>query len=97
MIDDSFGGADASYPSIEGSPLIAFTSAHAYGEGDYAAAVWAHVTPRVPAWGKPAFLQVRHKTKTDYCCNAFLGAQEFGASSAGPLEHELDPTGECIS
>ena len=58
MVDDSFGNPGQSHPTIEGSPLVAFTSAHVYDAPDTAAAVWSAVTPRVHAWGKPAFMEV---------------------------------------
>lgn len=57
MIDDSFGNPGTPQPDIEGSPLIAFTSAHAYDDPDFAALVWSNIPSRVEAWRKPAFLQ----------------------------------------
>ena len=60
LVDNSFqsaGEGDAAVRRMEGDPRIAFTAGHAYGPGDFAAAVWADVTPRVAAHGKPAFLQ----------------------------------------
>lgn len=59
MVDDSFGDPGVAQPAIEGSALIAFTSAHSYNAPDFAEAVWSYVTPRVAKWGKPAFLEVR--------------------------------------
>ena len=60
LIDNSFLGyseGDAAVRRMANDPRIAFTAAHGYGDGDFAAAVWGMVTPRVAAHGKPAFLQ----------------------------------------
>ncbi len=60
LIDNSFLGysdSGAAVRRMEDDARIAFTAAHGYGDGDFAAAVWSMVTPRVAAHGKPAFLQ----------------------------------------
>ena len=60
LIDDSFLGyseGDAAVRHMADDARIAFTAAHGYGDGDFAAAVWGMVSPRVARHGKPAFLQ----------------------------------------
>lgn len=57
LIDNSFMGDGADAQAMEMSPLIAFSSAHIYNAPDFASAVWDSVTPRVPRYAKPAFLQ----------------------------------------
>ena len=61
LVDNSFLGfndrKNTPVSRMEDDPRIAFTAAHGYGDGDFAAAVWGMVTPRVAAHGKPAFLQ----------------------------------------
>ena len=60
LVSNSFLGYSdrgAAVLRMENDARIAFTAAHGYGDGDFAAAVWGMVTPRVAAHGKPAFLQ----------------------------------------
>jgi hypothetical protein len=57
MIDDSFANPSVAHPELEGNPLMAFTTAHAYSQPDYADAVWRLVTPRPSRWNKPAFME----------------------------------------